>query len=100
VLRRPAKHAPERGAVLEVSSAAKGVERETLISSTHCFYQKRERKNMKKMYVSPRLEAASGEATEMLAASLPIGEGTVDGSDALVKENDWDIFCDEDAVAE
>ena len=55
---------------------------------------------MKKMYVSPRLEAASGEATEMLAASLPIGEGTVDGSDALVKENDWEIFCDEDAVAE
>ncbi len=55
---------------------------------------------MKKMYVSPRLEAASGGATEMLAAGLPIGEGTVDGSDALVKENDWDIFCDEDAVAE
>ena len=53
---------------------------------------------MKKLYVLPQLEVASGEATEMLAASLPIGEGTVDGSDALVKENDWDIFCDEDAV--
>ena len=39
---------------------------------------------MKKHYVMPLLEVASGEGTEMLAASLPIGEGTVDG--------DWDIF--------
>ena len=53
------------------------------------------------MYVSPRLEAASSEATEMLAASLPIGEGTVNGGDALVKKNDWDIFgSDEDEVEE
>ncbi|MCR4922291.1 MAG: hypothetical protein K5945_11395 [Bacteroidaceae bacterium] len=50
---------------------------------------------MKKMYVSPRLEAASSEATEMLAASLPIGEGTVNGSDALTKENDWNIWDDD-----
>ena len=55
---------------------------------------------MKKTYIRPEMQAAPAEATEMLAASLPIGEGTVDGSDALVKENDWDIFCDEDAVAE
>lgn len=47
---------------------------------------------MKKHYVMPLLEVASGEGTEMLAASLPIGEGTVDGGDALVKEGDWDIF--------
>lgn len=47
---------------------------------------------MKKHYVMPLLEVASGEGTEMLAASLPIGEGTVDGGDALVKESDWDIF--------
>jgi hypothetical protein len=35
----------------------------------------------------------------MLAASLPIGEGTVDGGDALTKENKWDIF-DEEEVKE
>ena len=54
---------------------------------------------MKKTYIMPRVEVASGEATEMLAASLPIGEGTVDGGDALVKENDWDIFSNEDDAA-
>ena len=51
---------------------------------------------MKKFYVSPRLEAASSETVEMLAASLPIGEGTVDGGDALTKENKWDIFNEEE----
>lgn len=51
---------------------------------------------MKKTYVSPRLEAASSAATEMLAESLPIGEGTVNGGDALVKKNEWVIFGDED----
>ena len=51
---------------------------------------------MKKQYVSPRLEAASAAAMEMLAASLPIGEGTVDGGDALTKKNGWDIFDEED----
>ena len=51
---------------------------------------------MKKFYVMPQLEVTSGEATGMLAASLPIGEGTVDGGDALVKKNEWDIFTDED----
>lgn len=49
---------------------------------------------MKKIYVRPQLEAVSDEATEMLAASLPIGEGTVNGGDALTKENDWDIWTD------
>ena len=51
---------------------------------------------MKKFYVSPRLEAASSETVEMLAASLPIGEGTVDGGEALTKENDWDIWKDDE----
>ena len=51
---------------------------------------------MKKQYVSPRLEAASSAAMEILAASLPIGEGTVDGGEALTKKNGWDIFDDED----
>ena len=44
----------------------------------------------------PCVEVASTEATEMLAASLPIGEGTVDGGEALTKENDWDIWTDGD----
>ena len=51
---------------------------------------------MKKFYVSPRLEATSSETVEMLAASLPIGEGTVDGGEALTKENDWDIWKDDE----
>ena len=45
------------------------------------------------------MEAASAEACEMMAVSLPIGEGTVDGGDALTKENKWDIF-DEEEVKE
>ena len=51
---------------------------------------------MKKTYVSPCVEVASAEACEMLAASLPIGEGTVNGGDALTKKNDWDVFGEED----
>ena len=55
---------------------------------------------MKNTYVMPRMEIASAEATEMLAASLPIGEGTVDGGDALAKKSEWDIFGDEEAETE
>lgn len=51
---------------------------------------------MKKTYISPAVEAVSAQACEMLAASLPIGEGTVNGGDALTKKNAWDIFADED----
>ena len=53
-----------------------------------------------KTYIKPRMEMGKVSECEMLAASLPIGEGTVDGGDALVKKNDWDIFGDEDAEAE
>ena len=42
------------------------------------------------------MEVRDASATEMLAASLPIGEGTVDGGDALTKENKWDIFNEEE----
>ena len=45
------------------------------------------------------MEVRDASTTEMLAASLPIGEGTVDGGDALTKENKWDIF-DEEEVKE
>ena len=50
---------------------------------------------MKRFYVSPQQEVDFCEVTEMLAASLLIDESTVDGGDALVK-NEWDIFADED----
>ncbi|MBQ7683273.1 MAG: hypothetical protein IJ253_01850 [Bacteroidaceae bacterium] len=50
-------------------------------------------------YIKPNMEVRDASATEMLAASLPIGEGTVDGGDALTKENKWDIF-DEEEVKE
>ena len=47
-------------------------------------------------YIKPSMEVRDASATEMLAASLPIGEGTVDGGDALTKENKWDIFNEEE----
>ena len=42
------------------------------------------------------MSIASASSCSMLAASLPIGEGTVDGGDALTKENTWDIFNEEE----
>ena len=53
-----------------------------------------------KTYIKPSMETGDVSMTEMLAASLPIGEGTVNGGDALVKKNDWDIFGDEESDAE
>ena len=56
-------------------------------------------KNMK--YAKPTIEVVRISGAEMLAASLPIGKGTVSGGDALGKENNWDIFgSDEDEVEE
>lgn len=47
------------------------------------------------MYIRPIMTAASTQECEMLAASLPIGEGIVNGGDALGKKNDWDIWSDD-----
>ena len=55
---------------------------------------------MKKVYLSPAMEVALVQATEMLAASLPIGKGTVSGGDALTKENNWDIFGEDEDTEE
>ena len=56
---------------------------------------------MKKTYFSPVVSVVETCNTEFIAASLPIGEGTVSGGDALTKENNWDIFgSEEDEVEE
>ena len=51
---------------------------------------------MKKTYFSPVTEVTFVQATQMLAASLPIGKGTVDGGNALSKGNGWDVFGEDD----
>ncbi len=49
-----------------------------------------------KTYIKPNMETGNVSECEMLAASLPIGEGTVNGGDALGKENKWDIFGEDE----
>ncbi len=46
------------------------------------------------------MSVVSVSSVSMLAASLPIGKGTVSGGDALGKENNWDIFGADDTEAE
>ncbi len=51
---------------------------------------------MKKMYISPALSIEEAQAAQMLAESLKLSNTTVDGSQALTKEDeDWEIW-DED----
>lgn len=49
---------------------------------------------MKKTYLVPALQVEEAQAARMLAESLAINsDTTVDGSDALAKEdNSWDIW--------
>ena len=47
---------------------------------------------MKKIYMTPQTEVAFVEVTKMLAESLPISDDTVNGGEALTKENSWDIW--------
>ena len=49
------------------------------------------------MYIKPALKIEEAQVVNMLAESLAINSGTtVDGSAALTKESDWDMWSDED----
>ena len=47
-------------------------------------------------YIKPSIAIDEAQAAEMLAESLPVIDKTVDGSQALTKEdNAWDIWEEE-----
>ena len=49
------------------------------------------------MYIKPALKIELAQAAQMLAESLAINSSiTVDGGDALTKENSWDIWSDDE----
>ena len=48
-------------------------------------------------YIKPALRVEEAQVVSMLAESLTInGDTTVDGGDALTKEDSWAIWSDED----
>ena len=47
-------------------------------------------------YIKPALRVELAQAAQMLAESLPISETPVDGGNALTKENDWDLWSDDE----
>jgi len=52
---------------------------------------------MKKTYLIPAFKVEEAEVVNMLAESLVIdGETTVDGGDALTKEDSWKIWSDDE----
>ena len=53
---------------------------------------------MKKTYITPELMVQLVQTEGLIALSLQ--SGTADGSDALVKGNDWNIFGDEGSTLE
>ena len=51
---------------------------------------------MKKIYLIPALQVEEAQAAQMLAESLPINDETVNGNEALTKEDDsWDAWDEE-----
>ena len=47
-------------------------------------------------YIKPSIKVEEAQAAQMLAESLAINTGTtVDGDQALTKEDTWDIWADE-----
>ena len=52
---------------------------------------------MKKKYFNPALKVEVADVVNMLAESLVIdGDTTVDGGDALTKEDSWEIWSDDE----
>ena len=52
---------------------------------------------MKKKYLNPALKVEVADVVNMLAESLVIdGDTTVDGGDALTKEDSWEIWSDDE----
>ena len=50
------------------------------------------------MYIKPTLKVEEAQIVSMLAESLVIdGDTTVDGGDALTKEDSWEIWSDDEA---
>ncbi|MCR5534781.1 MAG: hypothetical protein K6F47_06415 [Bacteroidaceae bacterium] len=50
-----------------------------------------------KKYIIPALKVEEAQVANMLAESLVInGDTTVDGGEALTKENDWAIWSDDE----
>jgi hypothetical protein len=48
-------------------------------------------------YIKPALRVEEAQVVNMLAESLTInGDTTVNGSEALTKETDWNIWSDDD----
>ena len=47
-------------------------------------------------YIKPASRVELAQAAQMLAESRPISDTTVDGSNALTKENDWDLWSDDE----
>ena len=49
-----------------------------------------------KKYYAPAMQVEEAQAAQMLADSLKLSNTTVDGSQALTKEDDdWDIWSEE-----
>ena len=52
---------------------------------------------MKKKYFNPALKVEEADVVNMLAESLIIdNDTTVDGGDALTKEDSWEIWSDDE----
>jgi hypothetical protein len=48
-------------------------------------------------YIKPALKIEEAQVVSMLAESLAIdGQTTVDGGQALTKENDWSLWSDDE----
>ena len=49
-----------------------------------------------KKYICPAIEINEAQVANMLAESLKISDTTVDGSQALTKEDNWSIWGDDE----